>query len=254
MITVSNILFTYYLFGLLGTIWFRNIFAIPAIFSLFHYLIFWSGWNQDLKGVDLIHFQVTCQLCIWLGVFFGIIISIIMNFPALCKWPYKHGKRLLLKNTLILFILFSIQIVYIIIKSFFPIWYELAVLVILFIIYSLAHLWYRLEKTKKLEELFGTMKIFNLFFPVLFTIHILSLITFFIIDIIISMNMHNNDNEKKFIFWRMGILFVFTLLGSLVLIVTKLVHPSTINNNNVKIELPQRTDKNIEKGSLLQDD
>lgn len=220
---ITNILFTYYLFSLLGTIWFRNIFAIPAIFCLFQYIIFWYGWNRDLKDKELIHFQITCQICVWLGVFFGIIISIIMKFPILCEWPYKYGKRILFKNIITLFILITIQIIYDVLKIFFPVWYGIIPILFLFFFYPLIHVWFRLEGTEKLKELFGTIKIFNIFFPVIFAIHIVSLITFFIMDIIITTTI--NINEDKSVFWRIGTLVIFTLFGSFILVTTKLFHP-----------------------------
>ncbi len=215
----GSALITIYIFGIFGTIWFRTIFAAPAFFAIFNYIVFWFGWNRALTNVDLLHFQITYQICLWLGVLVGISTSLVMRFPVLCGWPYRHNHLILLRNGVVLCAVMGVQTTYNILRYRFTPWYGFITLISLVALYPCVYALLRRDR----DRVFNTDKRFNVFFFVIASMHVISLVAFFSVDAIIDANTDLTNGIG--IYLRVGILVALTLVSVFVLIILKLVHP-----------------------------
>ena len=218
----GSVLLTNFLFGYLVTLWFRTALAAPAIFCVFHYMILWPLWYTDLSGVNLVHYQVTYQIAMWIGVLLGITTSLVMRFPVLVSWPYRHGTVSLAKNTVVCAALIGTQAIYNELRpSMFP-WSGGITVLVVAVLYPIMYLFMRSSR----KEAFGSDKKLQMFFLVVGVSHLVFLATFFGVDMIVH---SDADADQSYgMAWRMGMLAVITLMTMFGLVLAKLVNPHEV--------------------------
>ncbi len=211
-------LLTYFLASLLITVWFRTIFVATAAFCLVHYFVVWPGWGVDLRGEPLALFQIAYQVAMWLGVLSGLVVSLIMRFPVLARWPYDHGRPALWRTSAALFLILGCQSLYELpLERLFPWNLPLAGVAVL-VAYLVAFPWLLPVQ----RSVFRDRKDLRRFLSVLAGVHLTCLAVFGVVEIAAK----SRVDESLAVWWKLGALVTLTFSLVFFFVVTRMVRDS----------------------------